>query len=868
MAHRNDLPTGTVTFVFTDIEGSTRLVQDLGRTASEVFAEHAGLVRAAVDAHGGVEIRTEGDAFFCVFSSAPDAVAAAAEIQRSLYGKDWGVGAAIRVRIGLHTGIGALGGDDYFGLDVHIAARVAAAGHGGQIVISDATRTLVERAMPAGTSLRDLGIHRLKDLAEPERLYDVIVAGLPTDFPPLRTASSRHRSLPEPLSSFIGRDRQLREVARLVESTPLVTLSGPGGVGKSRLAIEAAGLAASAFDALTFVALAPVTNPGEIPAAILRELGDATTTQDPTDRIISLLAGKRCLLVLDNFEHVLPAASVVSSILRGAHDTHILVTSRAALRLSGEREYAVPPLELPTAGAAGEAMQSEAVRLFVDRALAVRPDLTLDRDTMEAIVAITQSLDGLPLAIELAAARVRVMPPVALLDRMPRKLDLLASSSPDLDPRQRTLRSTIEWSYQLLEPRQQRLLRDLSVFRGGATLDAVEAACGVDRGTWVWLDALDALVGHSLVNRIGDEHEARIILLQTVREFALEQLEVSGDAPAVRGRHLQWFLALAEHAAPSLTTADQAIWLAVLDRERFNLRAALDHALEIGDSESASRLMLSLWRYWHMRGPLREGVDLAGKVLAMELLDDEQRVRTLEAAGGLAWWGGEAPNAASLYLEALEIARSVASPSMLANALYNAGLGVGFADDPGKGHELLAEGMGLAREIGDELVAARCLWGMASVHQFHREFDAARSELDSALEMFSANGDEFMVNWALRELGVVEIELRLLEDASEHLGTALRSFSEAGDLSGMLLLLRDHARIAAIRGDHERALRILGTVFANEAKSGLELGQFELDVSGFDHPLEALDAQTAEALLAEGRSWTVEQAVAYAVAGG
>jgi predicted ATPase/class 3 adenylate cyclase len=861
---RADLPTGTVTFMFSDIEASTRLLQNLGSAAADVFADHARLIRRALAAHGGIEIRTEGDAFFGVFTSAIDAVAAAAEAQRLLQSHAWPPDGVVRVRMGLHTGNGALGGDDYFGLDVHRAARIAATGHGGQVVISDATRSVTERSLPPGVALRDLGVHRLKDLAEPERLHDLVIDDLLESFPPLRTTGPATHRLPTPADTFVGRADQVEEVTRLLVDHPLVTLTGPGGVGKTRLSIAIANHFSERLDTVAFVPLAPVDMPGEIPGVILRELGLGTTSEDPQERLLNVLADMQCVLIIDNFEHLLAGATTVAAILRTAPRVHILVTSRAPLRIAGEHEYPVPPLHLADPGTLGRATETEAVRLFVERATAVRPDLVLDQPTIAAIVEITSAVDGIPLAIELAAARVRVMPPTALRHRMANMLDLLASSSRDLDERQRTLRGAIAWSYDLLETRQQRLFQELSVFRGGTTLDAIEAACGIDVSYWEWLEDLDALVGHSLVNRVERDGESRFVLLEVIREFAAEQLDAAGSAAAVAERHLSWFLGLAENAAVGLTSSDQRTWLATLDRERYNLAAALEWAMTAGDADSATRLVLALWRYWHMRGPVRDGAKVAEKVLAMGKMLPEHRIRALEAAGGLAWWSGNLAGAAVHYLEAVELARQTNEPE-LANALYNAGLAAGFVETVEAGEALLAEGLAIATRLDDELTAARCRWGLATVHQLRGDIELAHEELTTALDVFRSKGDTFMANWALRELGSTEIVLGRVEDARTHLAEALRPFAEAGDLSGMLLLLRDHARLAAIRGKPDRALRLLGVVVAHERTSGLQLGQFELNTLGLHDPFESLDDAAAEDLMAEGGSWSLEQAVDYAL---
>jgi class 3 adenylate cyclase len=412
---RDDLPMGTVTFLFTDIEGSTRLLQALGPSYRDLLERHAAILREALSAHGGVEISTEGDSFFAVFPSASQAVAATVTAQRALAREPWPNRQRVRVRMGLHTGEGQPGGDSYMGIDVHRAARIGAAGHGGQVVLSAATRTLVEGALPEGISLRDLGVHRLKDLGQPEHLAQLVIPGLEQDFPPLRTLDAP-RNLPAELSSFIGRKRELDEVSELLAATRLLTLTGPGGTGKTRLAIRVAARLSSAFaDGVFFVDLAPLNDPSLVGPTIARSLGLSDQAEQP---IVDLLKGhlerRELLLVLDNFEHLLPAAKVVDGLLAGAPRVKALVTSRSILNLYGERTFEVPPLALPDPTHLPDLVElssNEAVALFLERARMARPDFAVTKESAQAIAEICVRLDGLPLAIELTASRIRLLEP-------------------------------------------------------------------------------------------------------------------------------------------------------------------------------------------------------------------------------------------------------------------------------------------------------------------------------------------------------------------------------------------------------------------------------------------------------------------------
>lgn len=861
----HDLPTGSVTFLFTDIEGSTRLVERLGGGYGAVLDVHNEILRSAIQDHNGTVVSTEGDSFFAVFTSASDAVAGAVSAQIGLREHEWPDGADVVVRMGVHTGEGTLGGDNYTGIDVHRAARIASAGHGGQVVLSRDTGTAVADALPDGVEQRDLGIHRLKDLASPIELSDLVISGLPDDFPALRTLMAVGKRVPVPLSSFVGREHDVVTISELLDSSRLVTLIGPGGIGKSRLALEVANTIAQRFDAVFFVPLAPIADAGLVASTILRTLGDPPSSEDSETRLATVLADKRWLLVLDNFEHVTPAAALVSTLLANGRDVSFLVTSRVPLRIAGEREYVVGPLQ--TEASSGDPQDAEAVNLFIDRALAVRPDLVLDDGALAAIVEITDAVDGIPLAIELAAARVRVLPPTALIQRMGSLLDLSSSGSSALEPRLQTLRNAIRWSYDLLTPSQQQLLEDVSVFRGGATLDAIEAVAGTGRGYWEWLADLEALVSHSLLTRVDNTQTSRFGVYEVIREFASERLVAEERSEDVAERHLAWCLDLAERAAGALVTADQGMWLDTLDDDRGNLLIALLRAMERGDAPSTAAMVFSLWRFWHMRGPIREGAELVDKVLAMEHLGSIDRIAVLEAAGGLAWWGGDMPAARTAYGEAVQLSRIHGSEAELANALFNHGLALAFGEIPDDGLALLNESRAIGERTGNGLIIARSIWGIASIRQFDHDFEESIHQLTTALALFREAGDEFMVQWTNRELGSCEMALGRVDEAVAPLGEALRFFASTGDQSGILLLLRDHARVAAMQGDVDRALRIIGATSKHEADSRLSLGQFELEALGLENPLVIDDEEAAEAVLAEGRSWSLDEAVVYALDG-
>jgi predicted ATPase/class 3 adenylate cyclase len=678
------LPTGTVTFLFTDIEGSTRLVNELGHRFDAILAAHHALIRASLAREGGIEVSTEGDSFFVAFSSGPAAVAAAVSAQRAIAAHPWPDDAQLHVRMGLHTGEGRLAGDNYVGSDVNRAARISAAGHGGQTLLSDTTRALVALRLPAGVTLRDLGSHRLKDLPVPERIWQLDIDGLPVEFPPIRSLDVRPNNLPLPTSSLIGRTAELAAVVDLIREQRLVTLTGTGGTGKTRLAIAAAHhLVADFDDGAFFVALQDARDRHAAAAAValalaVREKYDRDIEQGVKD----FLEHRTLLLVLDNFEQVVAAgAPLVAEFLGGSPGLRVVVTSRAVLRLSGEQEYPVPPLDVPDPReppplrALG---QVEAIALFVQRARAVAPGFAITDDNARAVIEICRRLDGLPLGIELAAARVKLLTPSAILDRLDRHLPVLATAALDVPARQRTLHATIDWSYQLLEPAEQRLLARLAVFAGGWTLEAAEEVCnaGGDLGMDT-LDGLFSLADKSLVRRMApdqveDQEETRFGMLQVIREFAAEKLDAEPDSEAIRRRHAEWVLVLAETAQPELRRRDLRRWQQRLRREEENLRTALRWALDHGDAEIGLRTASAVWDFWHYWAEVREGITWLESLLALPGAagPTDARARGLDALGGLVYWQGKPERAWDLYEAAVAIRRELGDDHALAEALF------------------------------------------------------------------------------------------------------------------------------------------------------------------------------------------------------
>jgi predicted ATPase/class 3 adenylate cyclase len=617
----NQLPSGTITFLFSDIEGSTRLLEELGDRYVALLQEHNRIFREVIREDEGAEVSTEGDSFFVVFRSPLSAVDAAAHIQRRL--ADAPFAATVRVRMGLHTGQGHLAGGDYVGIDVHRAARIAAAGHGGQILVSDTTRALVEPDLPPTFALLDLGLHRLKDLAHPERLYQLSVEGLPPKFPPLRSLEARPNNLPLQLTRFIGRQRQIAEIKRrIMNGARLLTLTGPGGTGKTRLAIEVAGETLPAFeDGVWFIDLASVTDPTLVISAIAETLGvTAKDGQSLQEVLGSSLRDKAMLVLLDNFEQVVDSGADVERLLHAAPRLKVLVTSRTVLHRYGEQEFPVPPFALPDPGSLPDLAslaRYEAIGLFVERAAAVKPDFVLTPLNASSVAEIAIRLDGLPLAIELAASRIKILSPQAIVARLGPGSTVLVSRVPDAPARQRTLRGTIEWSYQLLTGRERQVFEELSVFQGGATVVAIESICAPVGGGET-LDDLASLVDNSLLRQVETEGEPRFDMLKTIKGYAAERLEDQPELSAATQRaHAAYFADFAQRQWEHLTGPRREPALAAMAADIANLRASWHYWVAAKDLVQLNKLVDSLWLFYDAQGWYHATVQVATDLLTV-----------------------------------------------------------------------------------------------------------------------------------------------------------------------------------------------------------------------------------------------------------
>ena len=859
------LPTGVVTFVFTDIEGSTRLLQTLGPRYGAMLERHHELLRACWRDHTGVEVKTDGDAFFVVFEDPTDAIAAAACAQRSFAAEPWGDD-RVRVRVGIHTGLAVLGADDYVGLDVHRAARIAAAGHGGQVLLSGTTRGLIERALPEGLALVDLGHHRLKDLDEPERLAQLNVAGLDAEFGPPRSLDARPTNLPTPETAIVGRERETEAVRAAIGASRLVTLTGAGGTGKSALALAVAESLRGEFPDGVFVSwLAPIRDPELLAAAIAGPLGvQESGGRTAAELLPEYLSERQILLVLDNFEQVAGAAAYLADLLAAAPGLRLLVTSQISLGLHAEQVHEVSPLPVPAPGSSPDDIRSNpSVILLEARVRAVRPGFQVTDAEAGLILEIVARLDGLPLAIELAAARMRMLTPAAVLARLDRRLAILTGGAADRPERHQTLRATLDWSFDLLDPDARTLLARLSVFGGGFDLDAVEAICGQG------IDALQTLVEHSLVRAEENGGELRFSMLEAIREYAAERLADSGEEASMRAAHAAVFLEVAETHSRLVLGREGARYLDRLERDHDNLRGALRWAIDAGDADTGLRMAASLWRFWQLRGHLAEGHQWTAAALSLATSRSDLaalRAAALVAEGGLLYWQADLAGATARYAEALSLARLAGDQARITDALANLGIMIAASGRTSEAATMLAEGMALAEASGDRDALAVLMFGDAYLIAVEGRLDESYAAFERAATFVREDGNVYWEATSLHGLGQVRRFGGDAASAEPLYREALIRLNGLADRAGVAVELDLLAVTAIMLGDPVRGMRLAGA--AAGLRDALGAGQL-LEVQVYRRPtemaLEVLDTVVAEEALAEGRSWSLAAAVAYAL---
>jgi len=737
------LPTGTITFLFTDIEGSTRLLQELGSGFTKVLERHHKLIRSAVTQHNGVEIKTEGDSFFCVYSTATDAVASAVEIQRGLAAEDWAEGRDVKVRIGVHTGVGALGGDDYVGMDVNRGARIAETGHGGQVVLSAATRILSESNLPDGVGFKDLGEFRLRDLIEPEHLYQLEIDGLDGSFPPLRKLEGGPTNVPEAATGFIGRDLERGEVRALLDESRLVTVSGVAGSGKSRLALEVASSERDSFpDGVWLVGLASVASEDLIAQEIAHVIGLQESPGRPaTEVLIDYLRDGKRLLILDNCEPFIHSiAELVAGLISGTKDLKILATSQQVLGAVGETRYTCPPLTIPPegVGSVDELRQFDAAALFEARAGEVDPSFELTEDNLATVGTICRTLDGMPLAIELAAALVRVLDPAQILERLDDRFELLTGGPRSAPQHQQTLRAALDSTFELLDSDRQELATRLGVFVGGFDVDAAEAvAAGGGISASDVVNGLSALIDRSIITNTQTMAGRRLGILESVRAYLLGKLQRSGQLRVRQIAHANYFGDLITSAAEAMRGPDQDVWDARLEADIENVRAALSFTAKAGD-DRGMELVTRMFLYWRSRGDWSDGLhwtrfalDNAGE------RDSPLRARALATAGFFASDLGVGSGEIEELEDALAMARRTGDPRAIGYCSSFLGADLSRRDiDLDRGLALLSE----AREIYADLGAA---YGEAWVNRYLALSHQERGELEEAIRLHTASLEVF-----------------------------------------------------------------------------------------------------------------------------
>ena len=816
-----DLPTGTVTFLFTDIAGSTRLLMELGSAAyAEALTEHRRVLRYAFARQGGIEVDTQGDAFFVAFATAPGALAAAADAQRTLEG------GPIRVRMGIHTGTPHLTEEGYIGVDVHRAARIAAAGHGGQVLVSAATA-----ALTGSEGLRDLGLHRLKDLAAPERIYQLGQA----DFPSLK--SFHQTNLPVPATSFLGRERELAQLTGLLarEGVRLVTLTGPGGTGKTRLSLAAAAASAERYpDGVWWVPLGTLRDPELVLPTAAQALG-------ASNGIAEHIGRKKMLLLFDNFEQVVTAAPKLGELLSACPNLELLATSRERLHIAGEQEYPVPPLASP-----------EAVDLFIARARARRPDFEPD----ETVAGICRRLDDLPLAIELAAASVSVLSPAQILSRLEQRLPLLAIGPNHLPERQRTLLGVIAWSHELLTPAEKRLFARFSVFHGGATLETAEAVAEAD------LDTLASLVDKSLLR----QREERFWMLETIREYAAEQLAASGEEDALRRHHADHFVALAEKAEPNLRGAP-GNWLDRLDSEHDNARIAMDWLQASGEGELLLRLAGALSRFWYLRGYPVEGRHRLESALRADQRPTAARAKALNGASIMAGNVGEGPDARLRAEEGLALHQALGDAWGTAYSGFLLAYTLAEAGDLAGAQRRFEDSLAAFRELRDEHLSLLASRNVAWLCEELGERDRAHALHQENLRRARELPNQRVVASSLAALARYSVEEGRFADGLSMLKQSLMIWRDLQNPLEIAGTLARFASVLARAGRPEIAARLLSRSdglhdeigFAVEPWIARMNEQTRTDIRV--HIDEPTVAQSRE----EGRALTVDEAVALAL---
>jgi predicted ATPase/class 3 adenylate cyclase len=828
--YEENLPTGTITFLLTDIEGSTELWEQNPESMRSVLIRHDAIFDTAVDGHSGVHVRPrgEGDSRFAVFQDAVNAVSAAVEIQGNMASEAWEMPAPLRVRIGLHTGVADLRMGDYYGSAVNRSARLRGLGHGGQTLLSLTTKELVQDNLPEGATIEDLGFHNLKGLTRPENVFQVLITGLSQEFPPLKSLENLPNNLPAQTTQFIGRDEEMAEILAIFNdhNVRLITLTGPGGTGKTRLSQEAAAEMLDDYpDGIYFIPLAPISDPDLVPSTIARTIGVREGGGlPPLDNLKSYLKDQQMLLILDNFEQVMDATLVASELLIAAPSLKLIVTSRIPLRVRGEQEYPVSPLDVPSAEMEIEDVSEiECVQLFVALAQAANPRFELNEQNAPAVAEICRQLDGLPLAIEIAAARSRMLSPQAMLKRLDESLKLLTGGPKDLPARQQTLRGAIDWSYDLLEAAERTLFARLGVFVGGFTFEAVEAVCNPQDELDV-LGGVETLLDNSLVRvASSNDEEPRFELLQTIREYALEKLRDTGELEAVRQHHAVYFNQKSDEIMWQLYSTNSVEYLKVLETEQDNFRAALTWSLESPERIGVGiQIAYRIFWFWYRYGHFHEGRDWCERLLSRtgDMGRHPLRAMVLATVGMMAMWEGDLNEAVEHSLESLEIWRVLEEPEGMGFSLLTLGVVLLNQGQDDRARPYLEESIEVFGEIGATWIQGTSLVHLANVALGQGDIESALDYLEMGEKIARQVGDPWQIAFAINNRGEVARVLGEYDKAHRYYIETEQFYQQADAIGDQARLVHTLAYIA----QHEGDLEIAEAKFRESLESFLKLG--------------------------------------------
>jgi predicted ATPase/class 3 adenylate cyclase len=813
-----DLPVGTVSFLFSDIEGSTRMLQELGDAFRPMLELHNQVIHESSEAHRGRVVKNEGEGFFVAFQSAVDAVACAVDIQVRLDGASWGQAPPVRVRIGVHTGEGKLGGSDYVGIDVHRAARIGDCGHGGQILLSEATARLTEYSLPPDTRLEDLGTHKLRDLTNEEHIFQLNVTGLPHEFPPLRTLTASRGNLPIRDLTLVGRALEKEAVIAALAESRLVTLTGPGGVGKTTVALKVAEEVSSEFDdGVWLVEMSRVSEEGLVAGAIARQLHiTENPLQSITDTLISRLAKARSLLILDGCEHLIDAvAKLTDLLLQGTAELKILATSREWLSIREEHLVQIAPLAVPgrEVRSIAEIGSYDSVALFVARAKLVQPGFELGPSNLDQVAEVCRRLDGIPLAIELAAARLKVLSVGQLVERLDQQFALLAGTARDLPPHQQTLETTLDWSYDFLGGAERTLFTRLSVFSGGFSLEAAEAVCS---GGLVSRDHVMNLLGRLVETSLvmpAESEPARYRLLEPIGHYARMRLDEGDEMEALRERHAAFFLELAEAGDREILGIHQNVWADRLERERYNLRAALDWLHGSGRHEEAMAMAGALRWFWVIKREVSDGSEWLERTLShREGVDPSIVARALNGAGLLASRRLAFDHAYQMLTEALELYRKLGDRHSEARQVYQLMALAWLRDDLVEARRLAGDAESINREVGDSWMLAWTLAVWGTMDRLEGDLITARERMTESHQIFLDHGGVLDLGWSALRLGALARDEGNYEEATNRYTEGRDLLVIAGDTLGLAHADAGLGALAWLAGDHDFAIELYRSV--------------------------------------------------------